>query len=211
MDGVHDLGGMQGFGEVPHTVNADTGGPFHAEWEHLPYSLMFLGAADMNKFSIDEVRHVVERMEPRHYMATPYYERYVIGVATLMVEKGVLTHDELEELAGGPFPLSLPATSAGRPAATERQQFEVGDQVRVRDEYVPGHIRMPRFCRGKTGTITHRTSESWPFPDSIGHGRTDASAEPTYHVSFAATDLWGDDTDAGKVIVDLFEGYLDKV
>ncbi|MGA5199967.1 hypothetical protein, partial [Streptomyces exfoliatus] len=90
MDGVHDLAGVQGFGKVPHTVNADIGPTFHSEWEHLPYSLMFAGVAELGAFSVDEVRYVVERMEPRHYMMTPYYERYVIGVATLMVEKGIL-------------------------------------------------------------------------------------------------------------------------
>ncbi|WP_200887686.1 SH3-like domain-containing protein, partial [Rhodococcus opacus] len=46
-------------------------------------------------------------------------------------------------------------------------------------------------------------------PDAIGHGRTDAGEEPTYHVEFAAEDLFGEDTDAGSVVVDLFEGYLE--
>ncbi len=140
MDGVHDLAGVQGFGKVPHTVNADIGPTFHAEWEHLPYSLMFAGVAELGAFSVDEVRYVVERMEPRHYMMTPpYYERYVIGVATLMVEKGILTQEELESLAGGgPFPLSRPSESEGRPAPVETTTFEIGQRVRVRDEYVPG-------------------------------------------------------------------------
>jgi nitrile hydratase len=68
---------------------------------------------------------------------------------------------------------------------------------------------MPAYCRGRVGTVTHRTSDQWPFPDAIGHGRADAGEEPTYHVKFAAEDLFGDDTDAGSVVVDLFEGYLE--
>lgn len=216
MDGVHDLAGKQGFGPVDHKINEyENGQPvpetFHADWEHLPYSLFFLGVAELNKFSVDEVRHVVERIAPVHYLVTPYYERYAIGVATLMVETGVLTKDELEKFAGGPFPLSLPATSEGRPARSDTPVFNVGDTVRVRDEHFAGHIRMPGICRGKTGVVRHRTAEKWPFPDAIGHGRTDGGAEPTYHVEFTGEELFGDDTDAAAVMVDLFGGYLEPV
>ncbi|MGW0174030.1 nitrile hydratase subunit beta [Rhodococcus sp. NPDC003322] len=214
MDGVHDLGGKQGFGEVNHKINEYEGGktysnPFHHDWEHLPYSVMFAAVAEMGAFSVDEVRHVVERIAPVHYLATPYYERYVIGVATLLVEKGFLTHAELEALAGGPFPLALPLTSPGRPARTDRQEFSVGDKVRVRDEFFAGHIRMPAYCRGRTGVVRHRTADAWPFPDSIGHGRTDGGAEPTYNVEFTGKELFGEDTDAASIMVDLFEGYLE--
>ena len=200
MDGVHDLAGKQGFGAVDHTINEYEHGlphpeTFHADWEHLPYSLFFLGVA--------------ERIAPVHYLVTPYYERYAIGVATLMVETGVLTKDELEAFAGGPFPLSLPATSQGRPARTDNHVFSVGDTVRVRDDHFAGHIRMPAICRGRTGVVRHRTTDKWPFPDAIGHGRTDGGAEPTYHVEFTAEELFGTDTDADAVMVDLFEGYLE--
>ncbi len=211
MDGVHDLGGKQGFGRVDHTADADIGPTFHEDWEHIPYSLLFLGVIEMGLFSVDEVRHVVERIAPRQSMQTTYYERYVIGVATLMVEHGILTQDELEVLAGGPFTLSRPVESEGRPARTDTVSFDVGDRVKVRNEYVHGHVRVPGYCRGRTGTIVHRTSEKWPFPDAIGHGRSDVGAEPTYHVEFSGTELFGEDTDAGSVMVDLFEGYLDPV
>lgn len=214
MDGVHDLGGRQGFARVDHKINEYEHGqthsdPFHADWEHLPYSLFFLGVAELGKFSVDEVRHVVERIAPVHYLATPYYERYVIGVATLMVETGVLTREDLESFAAGPFPLALPAASPGRPARADKQQFNVGDRVHVRDEFFAGHIRMPAYCRGRTGVIRHRTADEWPFPDSIGHGRNDGGAEPTYHVEFTGEELFGDDTDAASILVDLFEGYLE--
>ena len=69
---------------------------------------------------------------------------------------------------------------------------------------------MPGYCRGKVGTVTHRTAAKWPFPDSIGHGRDDAGEEPTYHVQFDGAELFGTDTDAGSVVVDLFEGYLER-
>lgn len=209
MDGVHDLAGRQGFGPVPHTANGPIGDTFKYDWEHLGYSLLFLGVTNGN-FTLDEVRHAVERLEPVYYLSTPYYERYIIGAATLMVEKGVLTHDELEAAAGGPFPLALPATSPGRPARENRETFEVGDKVRVTDDHFAGHVRYPAFCRGKVGTVQHRTGMTWPFPDAAGHGRSDGGSEPSYHVEFDAAELFGDDTDAGAVVVDLFEGYLER-
>ncbi len=213
MDGVHDLAGVQGFGPVKHTLNNYPDGPFqtaefHEDWEYLGYALFFVGV-QAGLFSVDEVRHVVERLEPRYYMGTPYYERYVVGVASLMVEKGAITKEELEAAAGGSFPLARPLISEGRPAMADKQTFEVGDRVRVRDEQVSGHIRVPRYAFGKEGTVQHRTTHEWPFPDAIGHGRDDGGAEPTYHVVFEATDLFGADTDASSVVLDLFEGYLE--
>lgn len=211
MDGIHDLGGMQGFGKVPHMANSESYKPvFHEDWEHLAYSLLFLAAGHMEKFSVDELRHAIERMETPHYFGSPYYDRIVIGTATLLVEYDVITQKELNEILGSEFKLAKPYKSKGRPATTGRPAFEVGDRVVVRDEFVTGHIRMPGYCRGKEGVILHRTTEKWPFPDAIGHGDRTAALQPTYHVQFKASDLWGDATDTAYVVVDLFESYLDK-
>ncbi len=212
MDGFHDLGGFQGFGKVPHTINSlDYKKVFKEDWEHLGYCLLFLGVVHLQKFSIDEVRHAVERIDVRQHVGTRYYERYVIAVATLLVETGVLTQQELDEVLGSPFKLANPVHSSGRPAVTGRAPFEVGDRVVVRDEYFSGHIRCPAYVRGKQGVVLHRTTEKWPFPDAIGHGDTSAEHQSSYHVEFSARDLWGSAADDGLVVVDLFESYLDKV
>ncbi|WP_028694370.1 nitrile hydratase subunit beta [Pseudomonas cremoricolorata] len=212
MDGFHDLGGFQGFGKVPHAVNSlDYKKVFKQDWEHLAYSLMFIGVDQLKKFSVDEVRHAVERIDVRQHVGTQYYERYVIATATLLVETGVITQAELDEALGQPFKLANPAHAKGRPALTGRAPFEVGDRVRVRDEYVAGHIRLPAYVRGKQGIVRHRTRVQWPFPDAIGHGDQSAALQPTYHVEFRVKDLWGDATDDGLVVVDLFESYLDKL
>lgn len=210
MDGFHDLGGFQGFGKVPHTINSlSYKQVFKQDWEHLAYSLMFIGVGHLNKFNVDEVRHAVERLDVRQHVGTQYYERYVIATATLMVEKGVMTQAELDQALGSHFKLANPAHSEGRAAIIGRPPFTVGDRVVVRDEFVAGHIRMPAYVRGKKGVILHRTSEQWPFPDAIGHGDVTAAHQSTYHVEFRVKDLWGDAADDGFVVVDLFEGYLD--
>lgn len=210
MDGIHDLGGTQGFGKVSHKLNSLSYKPvFHEEWEHLAYGLLFLGAGHMELFSVDEIRHAVERIDTRSYFGSSYYDRIVIGTATLFVEYGVITQEELDTLLGSEFLLALPVKSEGRSGPVGSDQFEIGDQVTVRDEFISGHIRVPAYVRGKSGVILHRTTEKWPFPDAIGHGDRTAELQSTYHVQFSAKDIWGSSADEGFVVVDLFQGYLD--
>lgn len=70
---------------------------------------------------------------------------------------------------------------------------------------------MPAYVRGKQGIVRHRTTQQWPFPDTIGHGDHSAIHQPTYHVEFRNEALWGPASEPGFVVVDLFESYLDPV
>src|ERR1700761_1763779 len=143
MDGMHDLGGRQGFGRVRYTLKAQT---FHEPWERRVNALYSL-AVKLGIFNMDEYRHAIERMEPRHYLSASYYERSLTSLATLCVEKGLVTREELEQLAQGAFPLSEPS-APGRTNLPDRQQFEPGDRVRVKNDFFAGHVRMPGYIRG---------------------------------------------------------------
>ena len=127
MDGMHDLGGKQGFGRVRYSPRAPV---FHAPWERRANALYSL-AVKHGIFNMDEYRHAIERMEPRHYLTASYYERSLTSLATLLVEKGVLTREELERRAQGLFPLAAPS-APGRTNAPTRERFQAGDRVRVR-------------------------------------------------------------------------------
>jgi nitrile hydratase len=201
MDGMHDLGGKQGFGKIRYTLNAST---FHAEWEVRANSL-YAFAVRQGIFNMDEYRHAIERMEPRHYVSASYYERSLTGMATLCVEKGLVTQAELERRAGGAFPLAAPA-AAGRPNLAAREAFKPGDRVKVREDYVPGHVRMPGYIRGKTGVVVG-VSPPYPFPDAHAHS-IHAQDEPTYDVRFRSEDLWPESSDSALVHVGVFESYL---
>ena len=187
MDGIHDLGGKQGFGRVRYTLNAQA---FHAPWEVRVNSL-YAYAVRLGIFNMDEYRHAIERMEPRHYLAAGYYERTLTSLATLCVEKGLLTLEELERRAGGLFP------------------FLPGDRVRVRLDHVPGHVRMPGYIRGKTGVVVSE-SPAYPFPDAHAHA-LEAADEPTYDVRFDARELWPDSAEAAFVHVGVFQSYLERL
>jgi nitrile hydratase subunit beta len=204
MDGMHDLGGKQGFGRVRYTAGAPA---FHAEWEKR-VNAMYSLAVKQGVFNMDEYRHAIERMEPRHYMAAGYYERTLTSLATLCVEKGLTTHAALEQLAGGTFHLAMPS-AAGRSNAPDRQVFKIGDTVKIRPDHVQGHHRQPAYIRGKTGTVVGQ-SPAYPFPDAHAHGLR-ADDEPTYDVRFKSTDLWPDACDEAMVHVGVFESYLSPV
>src|SRR5882724_9161823 len=132
MDGMHDLGGKQGFGRVRYALNARV---FHEPWEKRVNALYSL-AVKLGIFNMDEYRHAIERMEPRHYLTASYYERSLTGLATLLVEKGVLTREELEARAQGRFPLAAPS-APGRTNVSVHEHFQPGDRVRVRADHVP--------------------------------------------------------------------------
>ena len=201
MDGMHDLGGKQGFGRVRYKKHAPV---FHAEWQIHSNALFALGVR-RGLFNMDEYRHAIERMAPRHYLAADYYERSLTGVATLCVEKGLIPHEELQQRAGGAYPLAEPL-GPGRTNAVDRAQFKIGDRVRVKSDFVPGHVRMPAYLRGKVGRVVSRSS-AFPFPDAEAHG-VSSTHEPTYDVLFNTEDLWPGNTDPAELVASVFESYL---
>jgi nitrile hydratase subunit beta len=207
MDGIHDLGGMQGFGPVAHSPAEPV---FHDRWEAVARALMEVVAGAVDA-SGGEFRHSIERMDPGHYLTSSYYEHWLTAAATLAVEHGLVTHAELEARAGGRFPLSGPvlAPSVGDPGPDLAEpRFGVGDRVRVRESHPAGHTRCPRYVRGKTGAVV-RLDGSYSVPDIEAHGAARRS-EPTYSVRFDAADLWQDGQRGVSVHVDLWDRYLER-
>ena len=120
MDGVHDLGGTNGFGAVECEHNEPT---WHEDWEPIGYALAFLGAGELKAFTIDEVRHAIERMDPRHYLASTYYERIVTGTTAMFVEKGLAGASG----AAGQWPFSTGYLARrGREGPNTRDQLSAG-------------------------------------------------------------------------------------
>jgi nitrile hydratase beta subunit len=201
MDGMHDLGGKQGFGRIAYPPV-----PHDESWEPLVRALWILGVRS-GLYNMDEYRHAIERMEPRHYLSASYYERSLTSLATLCVEKGIVTREELERRAHGTFPLALPS-APGRSNVAARERFEPGDRVKVSTDQVPGHVRMPAYVRGKVGVVVNE-SPAYPFPDAHAHG-VEAADEPTFDVRFKATDLWPNTVDEAFVHVGIFQSYLER-
>ena len=203
MDGLHDLGGRQGFGPVVPQGHTE---PFHGEAD-IRIAAMWVRLVRHGIYNMDEYRHAIERMEPRHYIAASYYERTFTAVASLCVERGVFSAEELSAAAGFAVQLSRPSRE-GRVGEGDLPDISVGDRVRVKDEFVPGHIRMPGYIRGKEGVVV-AMSPAYPYPDAHGHG-LESAWQRTFDVRFASRDLWPDGAEDSEVQVGVFHGYLVK-
>jgi len=92
MNGVHDLGGMHGFGPI----NPEPDEPvFHHEWERRAFALT-LAMGAYGAWNLDMSRYARERMEPAAYLRASYYERWLSGLERLLIEKGLLSEQEIE-------------------------------------------------------------------------------------------------------------------
>jgi nitrile hydratase len=176
---------------------------FHARWE---VQVRAITGVVRRYTHLDEFRRAVERMPADEYLRASYYEKWLHAAEALLIEKGVLTKEEVATgHALGPAP-QPPARDLKPPPLHAR--FKPGDRVVTRIIHPTGHTRMPRYARGKHGVV--RTVNG-PFllPDANAHGKP-PDWQACYAVEFSATDLWGPDVPAADfVCVDLWESYLE--
>lgn len=218
MNGVHDMGGMHGFGPIVPERNEPV---FHARWEGRAQALT-LAAGAWRKWNIDATRHSRELIPGPEYLQMTYYEKWIAGLIELLVQTGLVTRTEAEN--GRPAPGTTkavpPLTTAQVPdlllsrgvrytrdvQATPR--FKAGDPVRARNIHPTGHTRLPRYARGHTGVIRHDHGV-YVFPDTNAHFRGE-QPQHLYSVRFEARELWGETAAAQDTVhLDLWDSYLD--
>jgi nitrile hydratase len=222
MNGVHDMGGMHGFGPIEREANEPV---FHEDWEKVVFTINRAMQAQ-RVYNIDEQRHSVERMAPGHYLTASYFERWLSGMERNLIEKGVLTLEEIDARAAAlrehpeaPLPprtdpelveklRSLARRRVGFKREPSRPpRFSVGDAVVTRNTQPVGHTRLPRYARGKRGTISYHHG-TYVLPDTSAHGKGECP-EPLYSVRFEAGELWdGSAEPRERIFLDLWESYL---
>ncbi|MEM9653374.1 MAG: nitrile hydratase subunit beta [Actinomycetota bacterium] len=221
MDGIHDLGGVEGYGPVPFVPEE----PIHVgdRWEAFSGAALF-ALLRSGRTNIDAHRHRIERLDPTRYFPIGYWGRWLAAVESATVDQGIAAQTEIDEAiealghdpADATPPRMHPITtlesrendptfirSVDRPP-----RFSVGDRI-VTMAHAPqaGHHRLPRYARGRTGTIT-RVYPAFTLPDAVAHN---GGEQPTYvyAVGFDGQELWGPDGDPNQVChLDLFEPYL---
>jgi len=215
MNGVHDMGGMTCFGPIVREENEPV---FHAPWERRVFAMTMLAMGDAG--NLDEFRHAIERMDPAHYLTSTYYEHWLAALETLAVENGVVTTSELATgmatsgSSGTPLDAEALPVVVRQGVSTQREtgrltpRFKPGDRVVARNLNPPGHTRLPRYVRGKPGTIS-RVHGTFVYPDTNAHHGGE-QPQPVYCVRFAARDLWGPATTRDSLYVDLWEDYLEN-
>jgi nitrile hydratase len=212
MDGIHDMGGMDGFGRVEREANEPV---FHAEWERRTLALT-MALPFAVPFSDDHLRREVERIAPDRYLLTRYYEKWLIALEALLKERGIMPGGtptmavevgvpiKAEAVAGaikGGFP-----TRRDDKEATAR--FAVGAKVRALNIHPKHHTRLPRYVRGHEGVI-HTDLGVFGFPDWNSQEKG-PKPQHCYTVRFSQQTLWGREAPAGdSLYVDLWEDYLE--
>jgi len=217
MNGVHDLGGMQDMGPIQYEKNEPV---FHERWEARVYAMTSAVGA-WSKSNIDAWRHQLELTPPADYLRISYYERWFAALVEKMVKGGLVTRAEVESGAPAPgSPKQIPPLTAekvapriAKGAPTSRDvpavaRFQKGQQVRARNMHPIGHTRLPRYARGKLGTID-RDHGVFVFPDTNAHFLGE-KPQHLYSVRFAARELWGEQAAPhDSVHIDMWDDYLE--
>lgn len=217
MNGVHDMGGMQDMGPVRYEKNEPV---FHKTWEARTFALQ-VAAGAWGKWNLDASRHQRELIPPAELLSMSYYETWLAGLLELLVKRGLVTGAELESgrPAGGSPKLMPPLTAdqvpprvaRGRPARRDiavAARFQAGQQIRAVNMHPIGHTRLPRYVRGKLGTI-YRDHGVFVFPDTNAHFLGE-KPQHVYSVRFAARELWGRQAAPhDTVYIDLWDDYLE--
>lgn len=216
MNGVHDMGGMQNFGPV---LAEPVEPRFHHPWERRAFALT-LAMGGSGAWNLDQSRAARESLPPALYLASSYYRIWLEGLCELLRERALVTAEELGDgcvreparVLPRVLTADLVATTLLRGSSTKRTvadapRFHVGDRVRALNMHPPTHTRLPRYCRGKWGTIAV-VHGAHVFPDANARG---AGEQPhwLYGVRFEAHELWGPETTASVVHVDCWEPYLE--
>lgn len=216
MDGIHDLGGREGFGAVEVDEKEE---PFHYPWEGRIRGIVH-AIRNPGDWNIDWFRHCRELIEPVDYLTRPYFDQWLQTYAAMIVNSGVATVDELAQgKAMAPGPELKPPMAPGdvKEAANKAENyirdtgakptFAIDDAVRAKDHGVPGHTRLPAYVRGRLGRILSYHGIQ-VFPDANAHG--EKHAQPLYTVGFDASELWTEAKGSDdRIFLNLWESYLD--
>jgi nitrile hydratase beta subunit len=218
MNGVHDMGGMHGFGPI----EVEPGEPvFHAVWEGRVLA-MSRAMAYTRAFNIDMARYSREALPAATYLGSSYYRRWQLAMERLFQQLDLLGLDELtagralrpgrqlsRKLRPDDVERSVSHGEYARPA-TASPLFAIGDTIRTRNINPPSHTRLPRYARGRAGVI-ESIRGCHVFPDSTVVGRGE-DPHWLYTVVFEARELWGDGADATvKVSIEAWEPYLEAL
>jgi nitrile hydratase beta subunit len=217
MNGGQDLGGTHGHGPVHPEPNEPV---FHDDWEKRAFALT-LAMARPGGWNIDMSRYARENRAPQDYLSMSYYQLWFYALETMLKERDLVDDDEIA--AGHALHPVKPLTRVLTPddvlkvlhrgGPTEREtdtaaKFKTGDTVRARNINPVTHTRLPRYVRGRIGTI-ERVIGCHVFPDSNASGAGE-NPQWLYTVRFDGPELWGADADPSVTVsVDAWEPYLE--
>jgi len=216
MNGIHDMGGLQGLGELDY----EAAGPvYHAVWEGRVHAMATALRATPSFGGF--FRPEIEGIPAADYLRMSYYERWLAAIIARLVANGLTTRAEIASgraVPGSPkaTPALTPEEARTDPFRTPQDEhdldvparFAVGARVRGRNRHPTTHTRMPRYTRGRVGTV-ERDRGVFDLPDTAVYAQ-DPRPQHVYLVRFTARELWGDTASPRDTLyIDLWEDYLE--
>ena len=222
MDGVHDMGGMHGFGPIERDERS-----YHEDWEVRVHGISSASAAPGGG------RLSLESLEPAIYLGSSYYERWLQARINTLLAAGIMTQQEFDDAVAhyranpdAALPADDPARyekaleakvarrrsapEAVRSASSQTPGFAVGDRVVAKTAHPEGHTRLPRYVRGRLGQViaVYRRQD---FQDDAPMG-DQAGLQFVYAVRFDGQELWGEQAEKNSsVVLDMWEAYIEAV
>ena len=216
MDGIHDVGGRQGFGLIKVTTEDQ---PFDSEWEARAFGIT-KSATATSDYSVDKFRCTREQLPPLEYLTSPYYEQWMRCTMAMLVSSGMVSAQELasgRSKAAAMSDLPPPKTANEAYKATRiamrfdgpcegQPEFAVGDSVMAKLNAPKGHTRLPQYVRGRFGRIVAcRGAHSIP-DDNVQNVKT---FEHLYTVAFMLGNLFEEhEGSRDEINVEIWERFL---
>ncbi len=212
MTRAHDLGGRPA-GDIPEKDDAVV---FHVGW-HAKALALNLACGALGAWNIDASRFAREQL--RDYATLSYYEKWMAGLANLLVERGVVSEAELagevakaprsdKSLHAGDVPSAIRKVIPYLRSSGPAPHFQVGDRVRTVPAPGAGHCRLPAYAAGRVGTII-LSHGNHVLPNSNARFQGE-NPQPLYTVEFTAAELWGEAAEAtgDAMSLDLWQPYM---
>ena len=87
---VHDRGGWPDAGPVERAEHD------YSMWEKRTDAMLRILTRDRHIIRVDELRRAIESIPPKDYETMSYYERWITAIETLIIEKGLLTRQDID-------------------------------------------------------------------------------------------------------------------
>jgi nitrile hydratase beta subunit len=224
MDGIHDVGGKQGYGaiDVDEVDLYEIGEAFHHDWEAREWGIS--RCARTPDITIDWWRHCRELIAPVDYLSRPYFDTWAQTDFATYIDGGFFTLDEvfsghsntdddpLDEAPPEPMSKADAVIADSQKAIrfdseiTDQPIFAIGDRVITNKHGHSGHTRLPQYARNCVGKI-YASNGAHVFPDLSAQGKK--IHQHLYSVVFETGELWPDSANKhDKVFLDLWESYL---
>jgi nitrile hydratase len=220
------MGGMHGFGPIELEENEPV---FHEPWEG---RLRAMRSTIPGVSSPYGGRFLIESIPPDLYLKSSYFERWLLSFEDALLKKGLITAEELDEktrfyrenpdaelprkedpelaMSGVEtlYIISAPSEYPSEPHGRGMvPRFGVGDSVRVGNINISGHTRLPRYIRGRVGTVAKLYSAQ-DIQDHVAE--SEKGPQPVYSVRFDGRELWGETAESNQVLyMDMWESYLE--